>query len=396
MFHTIWLRIIEFMYLLKDVLDLTSPWRVFVLVMDLAIVLFISYYIIRILRQTRAKQIVKGILMLVFLVIIAKVFNMVILNFILTNFVTYGVILLIVVFQPEIRNVFEKLGRSKLVGVFDMDDNIMVKHSISEIVKAVEIMSLKKIGALIVIERNTKVSEVLKENKKLQNQVDDLTNQLNVTKLEQYELDNYRELLDLDDKYSGYQKVAANVIAMDGTNWFSSFTIDKGSKEGIKKGMNVIAGSGLVGIVTDVGPNFAKVRSIIDDSSNVSSMVLTTKDNFNVGGSLKSMNQDKVLPFTELRDEDDKVKVGDPVVTSYVSDQYQEGILIGYIASIEKNANNLTKSGTITPVVDFQHLREVLVITTLKDTGEKELSSQKASDTQTETQDNTETQKSQE
>ena len=71
-------------------------------------------------------------------------------------------------------------------------------------------------------------------------------------------------------------------------------------------------------------------------------------------------------------------------------------ILIGYIASIEKNANNLTKSGTITPVVDFQHLREVLVITTLKDTGEKELSSQKASDTQTETQDNTETQKSQE
>lgn len=163
MFHTIWFRIIEFMYLLKDVLDLTSPWRVFVLVMDLAIVLFISYYIIRILRQTRAKQIVKGILMLVFLVIIAKVFNMVILNFILTNFVTYGVILLIVVFQPEIRNVFEKLGRSKLVGVFDMDDNIMVKHSISEIVKAVEIMSLKKIGALIVIERNTKVSEVLKE-----------------------------------------------------------------------------------------------------------------------------------------------------------------------------------------------------------------------------------------
>lgn len=163
MFHTIWLKIIEFMYILKDVLDLTSPWRVFVLVMDLAIVLFIAYYIIRILRQTRAKQIVKGILMLVFLVIIAKVFNMVILNFILTNFVTYGVILLIVVFQPEIRNVFEKLGRSKLVGVFDMDDNIMVKHSISEIVKAVEIMSLKKIGALIVIERNTKVSEVLKE-----------------------------------------------------------------------------------------------------------------------------------------------------------------------------------------------------------------------------------------
>lgn len=233
------------------------------------------------------------------------------------------------------------------------------------------------------------LGEVLKENKELESQVNDLTQKLNNTKLEQYELDNYRELLQLDDKYSEYQKVAANVIAMDGTNWFSTFTIDKGTKDGIEKGMNVIAGSGLVGIVTDAGPNFAKVRSIIDDSSNVSSMVLTTKDNFNVGGSLKSMNKDKVLPFTELRDEDDKVKVGDPVVTSYVSDQYQEGLLIGYIASVEKNANNLTKSGTITPVVDFQHLREVLVITSIKDTGDSELSSQ--SETQTETQ--TETQK---
>lgn len=163
MFNTIWLKIVDFLYMLKDVLDLTSPWRVVILILDIAIVSLVIYYIVRILRQTRAKQIVKGILMLASLVIIAKVFNMVILNFILTNFITYGVILLIVVFQPEIRNVFEKIGRSKLVGVFDMDDNIMVKHSISEIVKAVEIMSLKKIGALIVIERNTKVSEVLKE-----------------------------------------------------------------------------------------------------------------------------------------------------------------------------------------------------------------------------------------
>ncbi len=90
-----------------------------------------------------------------------------------------------------------------------------------------------------------------------------------------------------------------------------------------------------------------------------------------------TMNKDKLLPFTELRDEDDKVKVGDPVVTSHVSDQYQEGILIGYINTVVTNPNNLTKSGTITPVVDFQHLREVLIITDIKDTG-KELSGQES------------------
>lgn len=212
---------------------------------------------------------------------------------------------------------------------------------------------------------------VLKENKELKQQVDELTEQLNHIKLDQYELDNYRELLELDDKYSEYDKVAANVIAMDGTNWFSIFTIDKGTKQGIEKGMNVIAGNGLVGIVTEAGPNFAKVRSIIDDSSNVSSMILTTKDNFNVSGSLMTMNKDQLLPFSELRDEENKVNVGDPVVTSYVSDQYQEGILIGYINTVEPNPNNLTKSGTITPVVDFQHLREVLIITDIKDTGKE-------------------------
>lgn len=228
------------------------------------------------------------------------------------------------------------------------------------------------------------LGEVLAENKELKSQIDDLTSQINKTKLEQYELDNYRELLDLDNQYADFDKIAAHVIAMDGTNWFSTFTIDKGSKQGIAKGMNVIAGSGLVGIVTDVGPNYSKVRSIIDDSSNVSAMVLTTKDNFNVSGSLMNMNKDKVLPFSELRDENDKVQQGDPVVTSYVSDQYQQGLLIGYIYSVEDNANNLTKSGYITPVVDFQHLQDVLVITEIKNTGKEDISSSKSSSTESE------------
>lgn len=213
------------------------------------------------------------------------------------------------------------------------------------------------------------LGEVLNENKELKAQLDDMTLQMNTIKLEQYELENYRELLELDEKYPSYKKVAASVIAKDSGNWFSTFTIDRGSNDGIEPGMNVLAGCGLVGIVKDVGPNYAKVRSIIDDSSKVSAMVTTTEDNFIVNGSLQSMNERKVIGFTDLKDEDDKVMIGDPVVTSYVSDQYQQGILIGYVASIEKNANNLTKSGTITPVVDFEHMENVLIILDLKDTG---------------------------
>lgn len=159
----LWTGFVSVMYKFKDMFDLTSPIRYLVFIADILIVTFIIYYLFRIVKKTRAGQIVKGILLVCVLFIIAKLFNMVILNFLLTNFLTYGVILLIIVFQPELRNVFEKLGRSKIVDVFDMDDNILVRHSISEIVKAVEIMSLKSIGALIVIERNTKITDVLKE-----------------------------------------------------------------------------------------------------------------------------------------------------------------------------------------------------------------------------------------
>lgn len=212
------------------------------------------------------------------------------------------------------------------------------------------------------------LSDVLDENEKLKAQVDELTVQLTNSKLDTYELENLRALLELDEKYPTYEKIAASVVAKDSTNWFSTFTINRGSNHGIESGMNVIAGSGLVGIVTDVGPNYAKVRSIIDDSNKVSAMSPTTGDNFIVSGDLKQMNESMTITFSGLRDTDNEIHVGDPVVTSYVSDQYQQGILIGYIASVENGPNNLTKIGTITPVVDFEHLEEVLVITKLKET----------------------------
>ena len=233
------------------------------------------------------------------------------------------------------------------------------------------------------------LKNVKAENKKLKAEVEELTTQLTTTKLEQYELDNYRQLLDLDAKYPSYPKVAASVIAKDSGNWFSTFTIDKGKKDGVDVGMNVLAGSGLVGIVTDAGDNFAKVRCIIDDASKVSGMVSTTEDNLTVSGNIKTMNDDKVITFTELKDDDNKVKEGDPVVTSYVSDRYQQGILIGYVTKIENNSNNLTKSGTSTPVVDFEHIENVMVITQLKQTGDTKTadnteSAETAGDSQTE------------
>ena len=203
---------------------------------------------------------------------------------------------------------------------------------------------------------------VMQKNKELQAKVDELTQELNTIKLEQYELDNLRKLMELDQKYPSYDKVAARVIGNDGGNWFSTFLIDKGENDGIEKDMNVIAGSGLVGIVIDTGPNYAKVRSIIDDASNVSGMALSTADRCIVNGNLASMNENQVIQFTDLKCDDNAVKTGEQIVTSHISDKYLEGILIGYVNTIERDSNNLTYSGTVTPAVDFQHLQEVLVV----------------------------------
>lgn len=206
------------------------------------------------------------------------------------------------------------------------------------------------------------LKDVTKENEELQAQVDELTTELNTVKLEQYELDSLRELFQLDQKYPSYKKVAARIIGSDSSNWFNTFVIDKGTKDGIEKDMNVIAGSGLVGIVIDVGPNYAKVRSIIDDANNVSGMTLSTTDRCYVNGNLESMNENQVIEFSNLKCDENVIGPGEQLVTSNISDKYLEGILIGYISSIKRDSNNLTYSGTVTPAVDFKHLQEVLVI----------------------------------
>lgn len=210
------------------------------------------------------------------------------------------------------------------------------------------------------------LEDVRKEKEALQEKVDELTIDNTRLRQEQYELDRLRELFKLDSHYSDYEKIGAHVIANNGSNWFSDFTIDKGSNDGIKVNCNVLAGSGLVGIVTEVGPDYARVRSIIDDASNVSAMVLPTADTCMVRGDLKLI-ADGRLRFEKLANNENDIQVGEQIVTSHVSDRFVQGIFIGYISEIEVDANNLTRSGYITPAVDFSKLQEVLVITSTKD-----------------------------
>lgn len=156
-------KFFNFLTNIKNAFDLSSPYRVVMLILDVAIVAVVVYYIYVLIKKTRAVQIFKGFLIILALLAVSEVLDLVILNFILENFLTYGMILMIIVFQPELRSALEKLGRKNIANIFDFDDKIRDKQVISEIVKAVEIMSLKKIGAIIVIEQSTKINDIIRE-----------------------------------------------------------------------------------------------------------------------------------------------------------------------------------------------------------------------------------------
>ena len=209
------------------------------------------------------------------------------------------------------------------------------------------------------------IRTLLDENVKLKAEIASLTEENTLLQQDKYELNSLRELYALDGQYGEYNKVGARVIGRDTGNWYSSFLIDKGEEDGLSVDMNVIAGGGLVGRITAVGPNWSRVTSIISDNSKVSGMTLATKDNLIVSGNLKQMAEG-CISFGQLVDSQNQVAEGDKIVTSDISDKYLPNILIGYIYAIDTDANKLTKSGLVIPAVDVEHLGQVLVITDMK------------------------------
>ncbi len=228
-------------------------------------------------------------------------------------------------------------------------------------------------------------TEMLEELTRLQEENKELTEQLEAYKSEAkeyqqdlYELDRLRILYDLDESYPSYKKVAARVISKDTGNWFQTFVVNKGTNDGIDVDCNVLSGNGLVGIVTEVGPNWAKVRSIIDDTSNVSAMFINNSELCTVQGNLTEIEDGYI--DVEFIGKDAPVDVGDEIVTSYISDKYLSGITIGYVSELTMDANNLTKSAKLIPVVDFSNIQEVLIIKDKKQTIENEPPAQNTSE----------------
>lgn len=140
-----------------------EPIKIITLILDLAIVVFLVVKLVQLIKGTRALQLLKGIIFLILITIVSGILELNILNYILTSFMTYGVILLIVIFQPELRRALEQLGSNKINKFFGIDKDIetKTKENIYKIVIAAMELSKTKTGALMVLERDIKLKDIM-------------------------------------------------------------------------------------------------------------------------------------------------------------------------------------------------------------------------------------------
>ncbi len=211
------------------------------------------------------------------------------------------------------------------------------------------------------------LDEVLSQKEQLQEQVAKLQAEQAQHANDNDEISRLRQLLNLKETYNTYPTVGATVIMKNsGNNWYRKFMIDKGTNDGLDVDMNVIATAGLVGIITDIGPNYAIVTSIIDEESKVSGMLRKTLDTCIVAGDMSAIQDGRLR--LEYMSNNFNSDVDNTVVTSNVSEKFLPGIVIGKAVDVTLEDNKVTKTGYLVPAVDFEHLKDVLVITTKKQT----------------------------
>lgn len=140
-----------------------NPFELITLIIDLALVIFLVYCFFRMVKGSRAWQLIKGIALLIVITWVSGLLNLKILNWILTGIMNLGVIAIIVIFQPELRRGLEQLGTNKITKFFGIDKDISTKtkEDIYKIVIAATELSKAKTGALIVIERDIKIQDII-------------------------------------------------------------------------------------------------------------------------------------------------------------------------------------------------------------------------------------------
>ena len=197
------------------------------------------------------------------------------------------------------------------------------------------------------------------ENKKLKKEINQLRDELRM--VEGYKLENekLRKSLELRDMYAHESGLAANIIGRETGDLYNTLTIDKGSKDGIRKNSVAVVPEGLVGVVCEVGKNYAKIKTILDASSSVSALCLRSGDMGVIEGNSKLSKSGKCV--MNYIDKEAKTVVGDNIETSGTGGIFPRGILIGKITEIKEDERKLTLTATVKTSVNINNLTSVII-----------------------------------
>ncbi|MBQ9298043.1 MAG: rod shape-determining protein MreC [Clostridia bacterium] len=204
----------------------------------------------------------------------------------------------------------------------------------------------------------TDIANLKKENENLKAKISELEQEQRELEIIKAENTTLKDYMNLTEKYAGYKTLPAYIIGKDISNYSKTIIINLGKKDGIEVNMTVIADAGLVGHVISVTDETAKVETIIDSASSVSSNITTTREAIICRGVIDSNNLRAVNIPT-----DTNLVSGDNVETSGMGGIYPKGILIGTIKDIINTRNIMDRYAVIKPAVDFEKLETVLVIT---------------------------------
>lgn len=206
-----------------------------------------------------------------------------------------------------------------------------------------------------------RAGEYRDENERLREELRQLREQLVDYETVKHENEQYRQFLELKDNNKDFQFELATVIGRSPDARFYSFTIDKGTIDGVALRDPVITADGLVGYISEVGPTYAQVITILDPTLHVGASNARTRDTGIVIGTVALAEQGKCK--LSYIDRESAVSRGDIITTSGVGGVFPKGLMIGVVDEVQVESHGMSLYAVLEPVVDIPSVKDVLVIT---------------------------------
>ena len=212
-----------------------------------------------------------------------------------------------------------------------------------------------------------RASEISQENEQLREENRKLIEQMVDYENYKHENESLKEQLGIQEENPQWETMTASVIGRDPSDQFYSFTIDKGTLDGVSYQDPVITADGLVGIVSEVGPVFAKVTSILDVRLNVACQDVRTQDVATISGDIEMAQQGKCK--MSLIPRESGIAKGDIVQTAGTSGLYPQGIVVGRVSDVGFEPQGTMMYAVVEPANDIKSIKDVVIITSFKGQG---------------------------